>query len=90
MERNRRIANWAGAITGIVLALVLNAALAHGSDRENAVTEEFHQTYPLAANGRIELSKANRLLTIVQRSSIEARRIAAAVDRDGVGLRRVR
>jgi hypothetical protein len=55
MEPNRRIAAWAGAALGIFLPLVLNAALAHASDDGAMVREEFHQTYPLAANGRIEL-----------------------------------
>jgi hypothetical protein len=60
MEPNRRIAAWAGAALGIFLALVLNAALAHASDDDDAVVrEEFHQTYPLAANGRIELENIN-------------------------------
>jgi DUF4097 and DUF4098 domain-containing protein YvlB len=42
------------------MALALNAALAHASDNdEGAVTEEFHQTYPLTANGRVELENIN-------------------------------
>jgi DUF4097 and DUF4098 domain-containing protein YvlB len=45
---------------GILLALALNAALAHASDDDDAVArEEFHQTYPLATNGRIELENIN-------------------------------
>src|ERR1700746_140119 len=60
MRRNHRFATWAGAALGIFLALVLNAALAHASDDDDAVVrEEFHQTYPLAANGRIELDNIN-------------------------------
>lgn len=60
MERNRRFATWAGAALGIFLALVLNASLAHAQDDDDAVArEEFHQTYPLAANGRIELENIN-------------------------------
>jgi DUF4097 and DUF4098 domain-containing protein YvlB len=81
MERNRRFATWAGAALGIVLALLLNVALANGSDddtwcnqgssdspkyrkcgfdQEKAlVTEEFHHTYPLAANGRVQLENIN-------------------------------
>jgi DUF4097 and DUF4098 domain-containing protein YvlB len=43
-----------------LLALALNAALAHASDDDDAVArEEFHQTYPLATNGRIELENIN-------------------------------
>lgn len=55
MERNARIATWTGAILGVSLALLLNVALAHGAD----ATEEFHHTYPLAANGRVELQNIN-------------------------------
>jgi hypothetical protein len=60
MQRNRRFATWAGTGLGILLALALNAALAHASDDDDAVArEEFHQTYPLATNGRIELDNIN-------------------------------
>jgi len=92
MERNRRIANWAGAISGIVLALVLNAALAHGSDRENAVTEEFHQTYPLAANGRIELSNINGAVHITawDQNQVKVDAIKRADDADGLKRMEIR
>ncbi len=56
MERNRRNAT-TGAILGASLALLLNVALAHGAD--TGVTEEFHHTYPLTANGRVELQNIN-------------------------------
>ena len=60
MEQNRRFASWAGAILGVLAALTLNAALAHASDRDDAVAnEEFHQTYPLSGNGRVELENIN-------------------------------
>src|SRR5438105_4880011 len=60
MERNRRCATWSGSVLGIFLALVLNAALARASDSDDAVvTEEFHQTYPLSGDGRIDLSNIN-------------------------------
>ena len=61
MQRNRRFATWVGTGLGILLALALNAALAHAWDDDNdaVVREEFHQTYPLAANGRIELENIN-------------------------------
>jgi DUF4097 and DUF4098 domain-containing protein YvlB len=39
---------------------VINAALARASDYDDAVvTEEFHQTYPLTAGGRIDLANIN-------------------------------
>lgn len=60
MERNRRFVTWIGAILGMFMALLLNAATAHASSSDDEfVTEEFHQTYPLAANGRIELENIN-------------------------------
>jgi len=49
-----------GTLLGISLALLLNVALAHARDVDDAVvSEEFHQTYPLTANGRVELENIN-------------------------------
>lgn len=60
MQRSRRFATWAGVGLGLFLALVVNAALAHAWDDDDAVVkEEFHQTYPLSANGRIDLDNIN-------------------------------
>jgi DUF4097 and DUF4098 domain-containing protein YvlB len=66
MRSNRRFANprfatWAGAVLGVLLALMMNATLARaGDDDDDAVVkEEFHQTYPLTADGRIELENIN-------------------------------
>lgn len=60
MRRNRRLATWAGAILGAFLAIMLNSALAHAWDDDGAVVkEEFHHTYPLAADGRIDLQNIN-------------------------------
>jgi DUF4097 and DUF4098 domain-containing protein YvlB len=60
MQRNRRLATWTGAILGAFLAIMLNTALARARDDNGArVTEEFHHTYPLAADGRISLQNIN-------------------------------
>jgi len=59
MKRTHRFAIWIGAGLGISLAVLLNVALAHGSDDDAVVTEEFHHTYPLSASGRIELQNIN-------------------------------
>lgn len=59
MERNRKLATWMGAILGAFMALLLNSAFAHASDDDTAVNEEFHHSYPLAANGRVELQNIN-------------------------------
>ena len=53
MDKKRNIATWLGVILGTVMALALNATLAHASEDVAVVKEEFHQTYPLAANGRV-------------------------------------
>jgi len=60
MERNHRVATWMGTLLGIFLALLLNVALAHAREIDDTVvTEEFHQTYPLTANGRVQLENIN-------------------------------
>jgi DUF4097 and DUF4098 domain-containing protein YvlB len=59
MERTHRFATWIGALLGVFLAVLLNVALARGSDDNAVVTEEFHHTYPLSASGRIELANIN-------------------------------
>jgi DUF4097 and DUF4098 domain-containing protein YvlB len=50
------------APAGIVLsscALFILALAAHASDRRGAFTEEFHQTYALTSEGRVELDNIN-------------------------------
>jgi DUF4097 and DUF4098 domain-containing protein YvlB len=59
MERNRRLATWTGAILGAFMALLINSAFARASDDDTVITEEFHHSYPLAANGRVELQNIN-------------------------------
>lgn len=58
MNRYRQSATWLGAALGTVCALFLFALSAHASDR-GAYTEEFHQTYALTPDGRVELSNIN-------------------------------
>jgi len=58
MNRHRPSATWLGAVLGTICALLIFAIGAHASDR-GAFTEEFHQTYPLTADGRIELDNIN-------------------------------
>jgi DUF4097 and DUF4098 domain-containing protein YvlB len=89
MERNRRVANWAGAISGIILALLLNAALAHGADRESAVTEQFHKTYPLSASGRIDLSNINGAVHIIVWDQNQVKVDAVKRADDSEGLKRM-
>jgi DUF4097 and DUF4098 domain-containing protein YvlB len=59
MNRKRRSATWLGAVLGSVCALFVLALSAHASDHSGAVTEEFHKTYELTADGRVELDNIN-------------------------------
>ncbi|HYM77740.1 MAG TPA: DUF4097 family beta strand repeat-containing protein [Candidatus Dormibacteraeota bacterium] len=58
MNRNQS-ATWLGAALGTVCALLSLAVSAHASDHRGAVTEEFHQTYAITSDGRIELDNIN-------------------------------
>ncbi|MBZ5686553.1 MAG: DUF4097 domain-containing protein [Acidobacteriia bacterium] len=59
MIHHRRHATWLGAALGTVCALFVLALSAHASDHRGALTEEFHQTYAITSNGRIELDNIN-------------------------------
>lgn len=59
MNRNHRSAAWLGATLGMLCALLTFALAAHASDHSGAFTEEFHQTYAISANGRVELDNIN-------------------------------
>jgi DUF4097 and DUF4098 domain-containing protein YvlB len=58
MKQLRRRATWTGAVLGTLAAFLVLAMQAHASE-QGSETEQFHQTYPLAANGRVELSNIN-------------------------------
>ena len=57
--KHHRSATWFGAVLGSLSALLILAVAAHASDHRGALTEEFHQTYPITANGRVELDNIN-------------------------------
>jgi DUF4097 and DUF4098 domain-containing protein YvlB len=59
MNCHRRSATWLGAVLGSICALLVLAIGAHASDHRGAFTEEFHQTYPLTPDGRVELDNIN-------------------------------
>jgi DUF4097 and DUF4098 domain-containing protein YvlB len=59
MNCHRQSASWLGVVLGTVCALLVLALGAHASDHRGALTEEFHQTYALTADGRIELDNIN-------------------------------
>ena len=58
MNRHRQSATWMGAVLGTACALLAFALSAHASDH-GGLTEEFHQTYALTPDGRIELDNIN-------------------------------
>lgn len=89
MNRNRQIVNWAGALAGAFLALMLNVAVAHGSDNAAPVTEEFHQTYPLSASGRIELANINGAVHIKAWDQNQVKVDAVKRADDAEGLKRM-
>src|SRR5258708_22702458 len=59
MNRQRQFATWSGAVLGAICALFLLSLAAHASDQRCAITEEFHQTYALTPDGRVELDNIN-------------------------------
>jgi DUF4097 and DUF4098 domain-containing protein YvlB len=59
MNRHRQSPTWAGVAVGTTCALLILVIGAHASDHRGALTEEFHQTYAMTADGRIELSNIN-------------------------------
>src|ERR1017187_4378070 len=59
MNRHRQSATWFGAALGTVCALLVLALGAHASDHRGALREEFHQTYALTAEGRVEPDNIN-------------------------------
>ena len=59
MKPSRPFSTCLGLILGACAALLLNVAVARASDDDAVVMEEFHQTYPLNANGRVELQNIN-------------------------------
>jgi DUF4097 and DUF4098 domain-containing protein YvlB len=59
MNRYRQSATWLGTISGTLCAMLALTLAVHASDRRGAFTEEFHQTYTITADGRVELDNIN-------------------------------
>lgn len=59
MNRHRQSATLLGAVLGTICALLVLALSAHAADHRGALTEEFHQSYPITADGRVELDNIN-------------------------------
>jgi len=59
MNRHRSSATCLGIALGTVCAVLALALGARASDHRGALTEEFHQTYAITPDGRIELDNIN-------------------------------
>lgn len=59
MQNRLTSASRAGIIAGCACALLLLSAQGQARSHEGDVKQEFHQTYPLAANGRVEIENIN-------------------------------
>lgn len=59
--RQRRKSLWAGVIAGALLAFLSTACVQAQAEQ---FRDEFHNTYPLAANGRVSLANINGNVTI--------------------------
>lgn len=59
MRHRHDVATWLGAGLGTICALLVLALGAHASEHRGALSEEFHHTYPLSADGRVELDNIN-------------------------------
>ncbi len=59
MNRLRQFPAWSGAVLGTICALLVLALGARASDRRGDFTEDFHQTYAISADGRVELDNIN-------------------------------
>jgi len=59
MNRLRQFPSFTGLVLGSICALLVLTLRAHGSDHRGAFTEEFHKTYELTPDGRVELENIN-------------------------------
>ena len=59
MNRQRQLPASLGAVLGTICALLILALGADASDHRGAFTEEFHQTYAITPDGRVELDNIN-------------------------------
>ncbi len=59
MEGQSRFGTLQGVVSGALSVMLVLAAVGYASDRQGTLTEEFHQVYPLTAEGRIDLENIN-------------------------------
>ena len=84
MQHQRKLSVWLGIILGTVCALALSAISAHASDRPGRLTEEFHQTYPLSATGRVALDNINGgvHISVWDRNEVKVDAVKSAYDQE--------
>ena len=59
MPRQQNLATRFGLALGALCVVLLVAAPTQASDHPGQLTEEFHQSYPLADGGRVSLENIN-------------------------------
>jgi DUF4097 and DUF4098 domain-containing protein YvlB len=91
MNRQRQLPTWLGAVLGIIFALFVLALGARASDRRGAFTEEFHQTYTLAPDGRVELDNINGAVHIStwDQNEVKVDAVKSADSKDRLGEARI-
>src|ERR1700730_6197180 len=91
MNRQRQFATWSGAVLGTISALLLISLAAHASDRRGAFTEEFHQTYALTPDGRVELDNINGAVHISSwdRNEVKVDAVKYADTKEGLDEARI-
>src|ERR1041385_6456736 len=88
--KHRRLL-WTGVIAGAFAAFIVNAVLAHASNSSPA-TEEFHHTYPITADGRINLQNINGDVHIAtwDQNQVKVDAIKRAYDEEGLKEEEIR
>jgi len=91
MNSQRQLPTWLGAVLGTLVALFVLALGARASDHRGAFTEEFHQTYTLAADGRVELDNINGAVHIStwDQNEVKVDAVKSADSRDRLGEARI-
>src|SRR6202048_3809328 len=91
MNRQRQFATWSGAVLGTISALFLLSLAAHASDHRGAFTEEFHQTYALTPDGRVELDNINGAVHISSwdRNEVKVDAVKYADTKEGLDEARI-
>lgn len=91
MKNRHQAATWLGAILGTLCALLFAVAQGHAAEHQGSFTEEFHQTYPLSAGGRIELENINGAahITAWDRNEVKVDAVKYANRKDRLGDARI-